>query len=52
MSPLRWIHSTGPHFTVTFDELMSDILTEVGGADGAEKKHTLHLATFELKQFI
>ena len=35
MSPLRWIQSTGPHWTVMLEEVISDTLTEEGGADGA-----------------
>ena len=35
MSPLRWIQSTGPHWTVMLEEVTSDTLTEEGGADGA-----------------
>ena len=35
MSPLRWIQSTGPHWTVMLEEVTSDTLTEVGGSDGA-----------------
>ena len=34
-SPLRWIQSTGPQWTVMLEEVTSDTLTEVGGADGA-----------------
>ena len=39
MSPLRWIQSTGPHWTVILEEVTSDTFTEVGGADGAIKKY-------------
>ena len=35
MSPLQWMQSTAPHWTVMLDEVTSDVLTEVGGADGA-----------------
>ena len=35
MSPLRWIQSTGPHWTVMLEEVTSDTLTEVGGVNGA-----------------
>ena len=35
MSPLRWIQSTGPHWTVILEEVTLDTLTEEGGADGA-----------------
>ena len=35
MSPLRWIQSTGPHWTVMLEKVTLDTLTEVGGADGA-----------------
>ena len=35
MSPLRWIQSTGPHWTVMLEEVTSDTLTEEGGVDGA-----------------
>ena len=35
MYPLRWIQSTGPHWTVMLEEVTSDTLTEEGGADGA-----------------
>ena len=35
MFPLRWIQSTGPHWTVMLEEFTSDALTLEGGADGA-----------------
>ena len=35
MSPLRWMQSTAPHWTVMLEEVSSDTLTEVGAADGA-----------------
>ena len=36
MSPLRWMQSTAPHWTVMpLEEVTSDTLTEVGAADGA-----------------
>ena len=35
MSPLRWMQSTAPHWTVMLVEVVSGALTEVGGADGA-----------------
>ena len=35
MSPLRWIQSTGLHWTVMLEEVASYTLTEVGEADGA-----------------
>ena len=35
MSPLRWIQSTGPHWTVMLEKVTSDRFTEEGGADGA-----------------
>ena len=35
MSPLRWIQSTGPHWTVILEVVTSETITEVGGADGA-----------------
>ena len=35
MSPLRWIQSTGPHWTVILEEVTLDTLTEDGGAVGA-----------------
>ena len=36
MSPLRWIQSTGPHWTVMLEEVTSDTLTEIGAANRAE----------------
>ena len=38
MSPLRWMQFTGPHCTVMLEEVMSNILMEVGGAEGAAVK--------------
>ena len=38
MFPLRWIQVTGPHWTVMLNEVTSDILTKVGGEDGAGGK--------------
>ena len=38
MSPLRWMQSTGPHWTVMLEEVTSDVVIEVGGADGAGTK--------------
>jgi len=35
MSPLWWMQSTAPHWTVMLEEVTSDVLTEVGGAEGA-----------------
>ena len=35
MSPLRWMQSTAPRWTVMLEEVTSDTLTEVGAADGA-----------------
>ena len=35
MSPLRWMQSTAPHWTVMLEEVTPDSLTEVGAADGA-----------------
>ena len=35
MSPLRWIQSTGPHWTVMLEEVTSDKVTLGGGIDGA-----------------
>ena len=35
MSPLRWIQSTGPHWTVMLEEVTSDTLTEVGAVNEA-----------------
>ena len=35
MSPLRWMQSTVPHWTVMLENVSSDIVTDVGGADGA-----------------
>jgi len=29
------MQSTAPHWTVMLEEVISDVLTEVGGADGA-----------------
>ena len=40
MSPLRWIQSTGPHWTEILEEVTSDVLTEVGGADGTGENST------------
>ena len=34
MSPLRWMQSTGPHWTVMLEEVTLDTLTEDGGAVG------------------
>ena len=36
MSPLWWMQSTSPHWTVMLEEVTVDTLTEVGAADGAE----------------
>ena len=36
MSPLWWMQSTAPHWTVMLEEVTADTLTEVGAADGAE----------------
>ena len=36
MSPLRWIQSTGPHWTVMLEEVTLDTLTEIGAANRAE----------------
>ena len=38
MSPLRWIQSTGPHWTVMLEAVTLDKLTAVGGADGASER--------------
>ena len=35
MTPFCFLHSTAPHWTVMLEEVMSDMLTEVGGPDGA-----------------
>ena len=35
MSPLWWMQSTAPHWTVMLEEVTSGTLTEVGAADGA-----------------
>ena len=35
MSPLWWMQSTAPHWTVMLEEVTPDSLTEVGAADGA-----------------
>ena len=40
MSPLRWMQSTAPHWTVMLEEVTADTLTEVGAADGAEGMET------------
>ena len=38
MSPLRWMQSTAPHWTVMLENVTSDTLTKVGAADGAGRK--------------
>ena len=38
MSPLRWMQSTAPHWTVMLEDVTSDTLTEVGAAEGTEKR--------------
>ena len=40
MSPLRWMQSTTPHWTVMLEDASTDILTEVGAADGAVNEET------------
>ena len=42
MSPLRWMQSTAPHWTIMLEDVTSDTLTEVGAADGAGGIETLH----------
>ena len=37
MSPLRWIQSTGPHWTVMLEEVTLETLTEIGAANRAEE---------------
>ena len=37
MSPLRWMQSTDLHWRVILEEVTSEVLTEVGGADGAAR---------------
>ena len=41
MSPLRWMQSTAPHWTVRVEEVTADTLTEEGAADGAAGMETL-----------
>ena len=49
MSPLWWMQSTAPHWTVMLEEVTPDSLTEVGAADGAENlKLILHLLHIKL----
>ena len=36
MSPLRWMQSTGPQWTVILENVTSDVFTEVGEVEGAE----------------
>ena len=38
MSPLRWMQSTVPHWTVMLVEVTLDTVTQVGAVDGADKK--------------
>ena len=38
MFPFCWMQVTGFHLTVMLDEVTSDILTKVGGADGTGGK--------------
>ena len=40
MSPLRWMQSTAPHWTVMLEEVTTDTLKKVGAADGAEGTET------------
>ena len=42
MSPLRWMQSRAPHWTMMLEDVTSDTLTEVGAADGAGGIETLH----------
>ena len=35
MSPLWWMQSTAPHWTVMLEEVTPDSIAEVGAADGA-----------------
>ena len=35
MAPLRWMQFTVPHWTVMLEEVTSDVVKEVGGAEGA-----------------
>ena len=48
MSPLWWMQSTAPHWTVILEEVSSDTLTEVGAADGAGGTETLHLLQMDM----
>ena len=41
MSPLRWMQSTAPHWTVMLEDVSSRVLTEVGGADGAGEQEMM-----------
>ena len=41
MSPLRWMQSTAPHWTVMLVEVL-DVLTNEGAADGAGGKEIVH----------
>jgi len=34
MSPFWWMQSTASHWTVMLEEVTSDVLMKVGGADG------------------
>ena len=40
MSPLWWMQSTAPHWTVMVEEVSTTVLTDVGAADGAEANCT------------
>ena len=42
MSPLWWMQSTAPHWTVMLEDESLDVLTEVGAADGAGSDHEIH----------
>ena len=41
MSPLWWMQSTAPHWTVILENVSSDIVTEVGEADGAGEQEMM-----------
>ena len=42
MSPLRWMQSTAPHWTVMLVDVLVS-LTEVGGPEGAGESKTQHM---------
>ena len=42
MSPLRWMQSTAPHWTVMVVDVLV-ALTEVGGSEGAAENKTQHM---------